>query len=198
MTKKGVPRHLLDLGRMSESELLTHMVRGCSRRSGYEEVTGQKSQMSVTILNALGGGEETMEEGVKKQIEEVSSKLTDRLDDSNFTADHEGYIVSMDLDEIANLVRNKDVVTHEETTLPYVEEYNNMITEKCPDKDDEEAIDQCLTAELILALGTGGERVGRVIKRSQGPDGHSIGRPNPNQLFDTGTYDVQFTDGSVE
>eukprot|EP00957_Ditylum_brightwellii_P154519 11759374-Ditylum_brightwellii.AAC.1 len=73
-----------------------------------------------------------------------------------------------------------------------------MITEECPDKDDEEAMDQYLTAGLILVLGTDGERVGRVIKRSQGLDGQAIGRTHPNPLFDTHTYDVEFIDGSVE
>eukprot|EP00957_Ditylum_brightwellii_P164893 12554254-Ditylum_brightwellii.AAC.1 len=52
-------------------------------------------------------------------------------------------------------------------TAPDVEEYTYMITEECPDEDDEESMDQYLIAELILSLGTDGERVGRVIKRSQ-------------------------------
>eukprot|EP00957_Ditylum_brightwellii_P096410 7342073-Ditylum_brightwellii.AAC.1 len=64
----------------------------------------------------------------------------------------------MDLDEIANLVSNKDVVTHEKMTAPDVKEYTDMITKECPDKDDEEAMDQYLTAELILGLGTDGEK----------------------------------------
>eukprot|EP00957_Ditylum_brightwellii_P011079 839659-Ditylum_brightwellii.AAC.1 len=59
-------------------------------------------------------------------------------------------------------------------------------------------MDQYLRAELILGLGTDGERVDRVIKRSWGPDGQSIGRDHPNPLFDTYTYDVEFTDDSVE
>eukprot|EP00957_Ditylum_brightwellii_P160764 12239187-Ditylum_brightwellii.AAC.1 len=41
-------------------------------------------------------------------------------------------------------------------------------------------------------------RVGRVIKRSQGLDGQSIGRAHPNPLFDTCAYDVEFIDSSVE
>eukprot|EP00957_Ditylum_brightwellii_P147743 11250986-Ditylum_brightwellii.AAC.1 len=77
----------------------------------------------------------------------------------------------MDLDEIANLVSNKDVVTYEEITTPDIEEYTDMITKECPDKDDEEAMGQYLTAELILGLGTDRKRLGRVIKRSQGLDG---------------------------
>eukprot|EP00957_Ditylum_brightwellii_P129814 9901916-Ditylum_brightwellii.AAC.1 len=83
-----------------------------------------------------------MEEGIKRQIEEFSSKLADRLNDSNFTADHEGYLASTDLDEIANLVSNKDVVTPEEMTAPDVEEYIDMITDECLEEDYEEAMDQ--------------------------------------------------------
>eukprot|EP00957_Ditylum_brightwellii_P004787 364883-Ditylum_brightwellii.AAC.1 len=83
-------------------------------------------------------------------------------------------------------------------TVSDVEEYTDMITEENPDEDDEEAMDQYLSAELILGLGTDGERVGRMIKRSQGLDGQSIGRAHQNVLFDTHTYDIEFTYGSVE
>eukprot|EP00957_Ditylum_brightwellii_P078346 5957294-Ditylum_brightwellii.AAC.1 len=83
-------------------------------------------------------------------------------------------------------------------TAPDVEEYTDMITEERTDNDDEEAMDQYLTAELLLGLGTDGERVGRMIKRSQGLDWQSIGRAHPNPQFDTHTYDIEFTDGSVE
>eukprot|EP00957_Ditylum_brightwellii_P129353 9867459-Ditylum_brightwellii.AAC.1 len=99
-----------------------------------------------------------MEKGVKRQIEDFSSKLADRLDDSNFTTDHKGYLVSMDLDEIANLMSNKDVVTHEETTSPAIKEYTDMITEEHADNNNEEAIYQYLTADLILGLGADGKR----------------------------------------
>eukprot|EP00957_Ditylum_brightwellii_P042753 3237596-Ditylum_brightwellii.AAC.1 len=71
-----------------------------------------------------------MEKGVKRQIEEFSSELADRLDDSNFTANHEGYLANMDLDEIANLMNTKDVVTCEEMIAPDMEEYTDMITEE--------------------------------------------------------------------
>eukprot|EP00957_Ditylum_brightwellii_P110874 8456817-Ditylum_brightwellii.AAC.1 len=46
MKKKGVPRCLWDLGLMYESELLIHMARGHIRRSDYEEVTGNTSDIS--------------------------------------------------------------------------------------------------------------------------------------------------------
>eukprot|EP00957_Ditylum_brightwellii_P132221 10082020-Ditylum_brightwellii.AAC.1 len=74
-------------------------------------------------------------------------------------------------------------------TAPDVDEYTDMITDKHPDENDEEAMDQYLTAELILGLGTDGERVGRVMKRCWGLDGQSIGRAHPSSLFDTHTYD---------
>eukprot|EP00957_Ditylum_brightwellii_P182593 13908351-Ditylum_brightwellii.AAC.1 len=158
------------------------MARGHSRRSGYEEETRNIPDISQWLDFELYylvwwwdrtempnvsddpkrlEREEIMKKGVKRQIEEFSSKLADRLDDSNFTADQKGYLASMDLDEIANLVSNKYVVTCKETTVPDIKEYTGMITEEFPDKDDEEAIDQYLTAELILVLGTDGERVGR-------------------------------------
>eukprot|EP00957_Ditylum_brightwellii_P026440 2000056-Ditylum_brightwellii.AAC.1 len=46
MKKKGVPRRLWDLGLMYESKLLTRMAMGHSRRSGYEEVTGNTPDIS--------------------------------------------------------------------------------------------------------------------------------------------------------
>eukprot|EP00957_Ditylum_brightwellii_P011080 839659-Ditylum_brightwellii.AAC.2 len=70
-----------------------------------------------------------MEECVKKQIEGFSIELADRLNDSNFSVDHEGYLASMGLGEIVNLVSSKDVVACEEMTAPDIEEYTDMITE---------------------------------------------------------------------
>eukprot|EP00957_Ditylum_brightwellii_P079798 6069066-Ditylum_brightwellii.AAC.1 len=49
MKKKGVPRLLWDLCLMYESELLTRMARGHSRRSDYEEVTGNTPDISQWI-----------------------------------------------------------------------------------------------------------------------------------------------------
>eukprot|EP00957_Ditylum_brightwellii_P065138 4940596-Ditylum_brightwellii.AAC.1 len=57
-----------------------------------------------------------------------------------------------------------------------------MITEECSEEDDEEAIDQYLTAELILGIGTDGKRVGRVIKRSWGLDDGSVERYQANVI----------------
>eukprot|EP00957_Ditylum_brightwellii_P014842 1118771-Ditylum_brightwellii.AAC.1 len=83
----------------------------------YWIVTASGKLISKTTVQHVTR-EEALEEGVKRQTEEFNSKLADRLHYSNFTADHVGYLVNMDLDEIANLVSNKGVVTHEETTVP--------------------------------------------------------------------------------
>ena len=49
-----------------------------------------------------------------------------------------------------------------------------------------------------MDIGTSGERRGRVIKQSWGPDGEAIGRAHTNPLFDTREYDIKFTDGVIE
>ena len=49
-----------------------------------------------------------------------------------------------------------------------------MLRGERPEDDDEEAIDRYLNMELIMDIGTSGERRGRVIKRSRGPDGEPI------------------------
>jgi hypothetical protein len=45
MTKKQVPKHLWNFGLVYESELLSRMARGRDNRTGYEEVTGQTSDI---------------------------------------------------------------------------------------------------------------------------------------------------------
>ena len=49
-----------------------------------------------------------------------------------------------------------------------------------------------------MDAGTSGERRGRVIKQSQGPDREAIGRAHTNPLFDTSEYDIKFTDGAID
>jgi hypothetical protein len=46
MMKKKVPKRLRDYGLIYESELLSRMARGSNRRTGYEEVTGQRPDIS--------------------------------------------------------------------------------------------------------------------------------------------------------
>ena len=57
-------------------------------------------------------------------------------------------------------------------------------------------MDNDLNAELIVNVGTGHERKGRVVKRAKGTSGEPIGRAHANPLFNTREYMVKFTDGS--
>eukprot|EP00957_Ditylum_brightwellii_P071973 5470128-Ditylum_brightwellii.AAC.1 len=49
---------------------------------------------------------------------------------------------------------------------------------------EEEAVDEYLTAELILGLETDSKRIGRVVERTQGLNGQSIGRAHQNPFVD--------------
>ena len=111
----------------------------------------------------------------------------------------------MNIDEEADLSFLEDIeiddsggVTTEHGVAPDDEEYGDMLRGERPEDDDEEAIDRYLNMELIMDVGTSGERRGRVIKRSRGPDGEPIGRAHTNPLFDTREYDIEFTDGAIE
>ena len=46
MQKKRVPKQIWDFGLVVESKILTRMARGKDRRTGYEEVTGQTTEVS--------------------------------------------------------------------------------------------------------------------------------------------------------
>ena len=59
-------------------------------------------------------------------------------------------------------------------------------------------IDKYLTCELIMDVGSGNERKGRVTKRSRVHGGKPIGVAHNNPLFDNREYDVEFTYGSIE
>ena len=81
---------------------------------------------------------------------------------------------------------------------PTEAEYGDMVTDERPDEDDEEVIDKCINAELIMDVGTDNERRGRVAKCLRGLDGEPIGRAHSNPLFDTHEYEIEFTDGTTE
>ena len=140
--------------------------------------------------------EDYLQADIRKQIDEFNQKLEDRLDDANFR---------LNIDEEADLSFLEDIeiddsggVTTEHGVAPDDEEYGDMLRGERPEDDDEEAIDRYLNMELIMDVGTSGERRGRVIKRSRGPDGEPIGRAHTNPLFDTREYDIEFTDGAIE
>ena len=82
------------------------------------------------------------------------------LDDANFR---------LNIDEEADLSFLEDIeiddsggVTTEHGVAPDDEEYGDMLRGERPEDDDEEAIDRYLNMELIMDVGTSGERRGRV------------------------------------
>ena len=85
-------------------------------------------------------------------------------------------------------------------TTPTMDEYGDMLTPDALEADDvnDKVIKKYLNTELILDMGTGAERRGRVIKRAKRTTGQSIGRGHANPLFDTREYIAEFTDGSTE
>jgi hypothetical protein len=85
-------------------------------------------------------------------------------------------------------------------TTPDDVDYDDMITEDKPERDDlpDDLTDKYIGTELILGVGLGNERRGRVTKRAKGLYGEEIGRAHTNPLFDTREYVVEFTDGTEE
>ena len=66
-------------------------------------------------------------------------------------------------------------VTTKHGIAPDDADYRDMLKGERPKDDEEEAIDCYLNMELIIDVGTSGERSGRVIKQSQGLGGEAIG-----------------------
>ena len=106
--------------------------------------------------------EDYLQADIRKQIDEFNQKLEDRLDDANFR---------LNIDEEADLSFLEDIeiddsggATTEHGVAPDDEEYGDMLRGERPEDDDEEAIDRYLNMELIMDVGTSGERRGRVIK----------------------------------
>ena len=118
---------------------------------------------------------------VKKQIDEFNDKLDKCLDDTKFLLEDNSHYVNIDYD---NDNHNHGVITNNGIN-PSDDEYSDMIINDRSEVDDEKAIDKYLTCEIIMDVGSGNERKGRVTKRSQGHDGETIGVAHNNPLFDT-------------
>ena len=137
-----------------------------------------------------------LQEDTKRKISEFNEKIESRLDDANFMIEGDGNSTMMYLEDIDD--DDNPGIASQQGLTPSKSEYDDMNIEERPEGDDEQAIDKYLNAELILDVGTNGERRGRVVKRSRGLDGSPIGRAHTNPLFDTREYDIEFTDGSIE
>jgi hypothetical protein len=136
----------------------------------------------------------------KSSVDEFNQKLQDALSDDSFIVDDDGnHETAYMLEDIEEEDLNPGVRSTRNPTTPTDEEFDDMqLSEQHPEVDDDDAIDKYLTAELILDIGSGNERRGRVMKRSRGQDGEPIGRAHTNPLFDTREYDVEFTDGTID
>jgi hypothetical protein len=137
--------------------------------------------------------EDWLNEEAKEQINRYDQAVDERLDNANFVIDEPNlanfYIDDEDPnDELPNMV------------VPDDAEYDNMLVDDKPERDDltEELVDKYIGTELILGVGLGNERRGRVTKRAKGLYGEEIRRAHSNPLFDTREYVVEFTDGTEE
>jgi hypothetical protein len=136
----------------------------------------------------------------KKAIDHFNASLERNLNDENFQVDGDGsydsfHLLDTDVDD--DYYDNTGVIRNPEL-IPKDEEYGDMLVEERPEVDDEEAIDKYLNAELMLDMGTGNERFGRVVKRARDINGNPIGRAHSNPLLDSREYHVEFTDGTQE
>ena len=123
---------------------------------------------------------------VKKQIYEFNDKLDKCLDDKKFRLEDSPHFADLDYD---NDNHNHSVITNHGIT-PSDNEYGDMLTNNRAEADNKEAIDKYLTCELIMDVGSGNERKGRVTKSSRVHGGEPIGVAHNNLLFDTKEYDV--------
>jgi hypothetical protein len=129
------------------------------------------------------------------QIDEFDQRVEERLNDDNFIVDDENVTNFYLEDEVeASELMGVNLVT------PNDGEYDDMIATDRPERDDitDELSDKYIGTELILGMGLGNERKGRVTKRAKGLYGEKIGHAHTNPLFDTREYVVEFTDGTEE
>jgi translation elongation factor EF-1beta len=92
----------------------------------------------------------------------------------------------------------EDVEINEELEYdPYVDE--NETNKVMPDADeiDYDAFHNFIMAHVSLPIGGELQR-GKVIGRKRDTDGKLIGRSNPIPLLDTGSYEVEFEEGTLE
>jgi hypothetical protein len=136
---------------------------------------------------------ELLDDETKGKIARFDERLDPRLNDENFISD--------DINGTTPYLEDTKIDPPEARTgiTPTDEEYGDMIvTEKLQDADDHNDLDKYIGAQQLL-LDAGGEQLqARVIKRSRGPDGKTIGQYHANPIFDTRAYLVELADGTVD
>eukprot|EP00957_Ditylum_brightwellii_P057259 4339237-Ditylum_brightwellii.AAC.1 len=188
MKRKGVPRKLWDLMLIYKSEILLQMSRERNGRSGYEKATGNTldtSQLLDFEFYALVWWwddttkhvteVERVDSETIKEIESFNKHHSGHLDDTSFSIKHNGYLIGMDPKHIGASINGSVKVARDEKSCPGDDKYGDLVADDRAKDDLEEAIDQQLSAKLILGLGTDNEQLRRVLKHSRDPDGQAVG-----------------------
>ena len=138
--------------------------------------------------------EDFLNEDVKMQVNQFDEQIEDRLNDDNFVVNDEN---------VANFfLEDETLIDHVPNGMvtPADTDYDDMLVDDKPERDElpDDLTDKYIGTELILGIGLGNERRGRVTKRAKGSYGEEVGRAHTNPLFDTREYVVEFTDGTEE
>jgi hypothetical protein len=138
--------------------------------------------------------EDFLNEDVKMQVNQFDEQIEDRLNDDNFVVNDEN---------VANFfLEDETLIDHVPNGMvtPDDTDYDDMLVDDKPERDElpDDLTDKYIGTELILGIGLGNERRGRVTKRAKGLYGEEVGRAHTNPLFDTREYVVEFTDGTEE
>ena len=124
---------------------------------------------------------------IKARIEEFQQSIKERINDEN-------HYIAVDNDGKLYL----DDEPADSAFLDGVEpDYEDNEFPDAPLDDEDAGIDHYLHSELIFEEG-GVARFSRVVERAKHPDGHKIGSPHCNPMFDTREYIVEFPDRSRE
>ena len=136
---------------------------GISHRVGsdtcYWLITESGKLISKTSVEHVTQ-EDWAHESKRKQIQEFEVQIAARLNDENFMipGDMQYHQQYLDITDDGNDDEITETTTAE-ANIPSDADYGDMFVEDLADADDD-AIDKYLTAELILDVGTNGERRG--------------------------------------
>lgn len=177
----------------------TEEARALGRWLGVSHRVG--SDLSYWILTAAGKvissstvqhviQVEFLDPEIKRLIDAFNTRVTQRLDDTNFLIhDHGFYLEDEDLADPDDARRGITIAEAE-----YGDTFGTPALD-VDQFDSEEAIDKYIGAQLILEIN-GEPLQGTVVERATDGSGDKIGRAHSNPLFDTREFIVQFPDES--
>ena len=138
--------------------------------------------------------------GMKKQVDDFSSGVRDRLKDTNFqlkpSEEYSSWTIPM-----------ADPAYGDGTKTPTDAEYGDSITDtKEEDEIESSVYDSLIGAQVQLdapsndgitnTLAT--KRLGTVKRRATDADGRPIGKSHTNPLMNSAEYDIELEDGKIE